>query len=81
MVNVTFPESTVSETSVASSTTAKNPKTIHTNHPCALCDLHGHYTHLCPHLEDVRTSLAAVRQFKAKPNESTSPLFVHFSLE
>ena len=35
MVNVTFPESAVPEASVPSATAAKNPKTIHTNHPYA----------------------------------------------
>ena len=80
MVNVAFPESTVLEAFVSSATAAKNPKTIHTNHPCALCDLRGHYTHLCPRLEDFRTSLAVVCQFEAKRNESTSPIFAHFSL-
>ena len=80
MVNVTFPESAVPKASVPSATPAKNPKTIHTNHPCALCDLHGHYTHLCPRLEDFRTSIAAVHQFEAKRNESTSLLFAHSAL-
>ena len=77
MVNVTFPESAVPEASVPSATAAKNPKTIHTTHPCALCDLHGHSTHLFPRLANFCTSIAAVHQFEAKRNESTSLLFAH----
>ena len=56
-----------------------NLKSLRTNHPCALCDFHGHYTHLCPHLEEYRSSLEALRQFEAKRNESTAPLFLHLS--
>ena len=80
MVNVAFPESMVPKASMPSATVTKNPKTINTNHSCALCDLHGHYTHFCPRLEDFCTSLSVVHQFEAKRNESTSPLFTHFSL-
>ena len=39
----------------------------------------GHYTHLFPHLKDFCTSLAAVCQFEAKRNKSTSPIFSCFA--
>jgi len=60
MVKVTFPESTVPEASIPSSSVTKNPKTLHTNKPCALCGIHGHYSHHCPHLTHYYTSLEVV---------------------
>ena len=60
MVKVTFPESTVSKPSVSSSSTAKNPKTIRTKKPYALCGFHGHYSHHCPHLMHYRASLEVI---------------------
>ena len=50
MVKVVFPESTIPETSVSSSSTANNPNNLHTNKPCAMCGVHGHYYHHFPHL-------------------------------
>ena len=66
MVNVVFPESMVPKASVSSSTSAKNPKNIHTNKPCALCDLHGHYSHHCPCLMHYRASLEVVWEYEVE---------------
>ena len=62
MVKVTFLESTVPETSVSSSSVAKNPKTLRTNKPCALCGFHGHYSHHFPHLTHYRASLEVIHE-------------------
>ena len=50
-------------------------KTLCTNHPCALCDFHGHYTRLYPCLEESHSSLEAFRQFEAKRDKIPSHLF------
>ena len=74
MVKVVFLESSVHEAPASSSTPNKNPKTIHTNQPCALCDLHGHYSHHCPHLMHYYTSLEVVQEYEVENNQSTSPI-------
>ena len=79
MVNVAFPESTVPEASVSSSTVAKNPKNIHTNQPYALCDLHGHYSHHFPHLTHYFTSLEVFQEYEVEQNQSTSPILVQYA--
>ena len=80
MVKVTFPESTVPEASVSSSTATKNPKIIHTNQPYALCDLHGHYSHHFPRLTHYRASLEVVWEYEIKQNQSASPILVQYAV-
>ena len=79
MVNVAFPESVVPKASVSSSNAAKNLKTIHTNQPCALCDLHGHYSHHFPHLMNYRASLEVVREYEVEQNQSASPVLAQYA--
>ena len=79
MVNVAFPKSTVPEAPVSSLTTTKNPKTIHTNQPYALCDLHGHYSHHCPHLTHYRASLEVVREYEIEQNQFASPILAQYA--
>ena len=74
MVKVTFPKSTVLETSISSSTIAKNLKTIRTNKPCASCGVHGHYSHHCPHLTHYRASLEVIREYEVEKNQSASSI-------
>ena len=62
MDRVMFPESSAPETSSSSSSIAKNPKTLHTNKPCALCGVHGHYSHHFPHLTHYRASLEVIHE-------------------
>lgn len=81
MVNIMFPESEVPNVHLTLPTSAKKLKTTHTNRPCALFDIHGHYTHLCPHLKDYHTSLEVVHQYKVERNESTYPLFACYDSE
>ena len=69
----------VPKASVSSSTVAKNPKTIHTNQPCALCDLHGHYSHHFPHLTHYRASLEVVREYNIEQNQSASPVLAQYA--
>ena len=80
MVNEMFPESDIPEVYVTILDLVPKLKSLCTNHPFTLCDFHGHYTHLCPCLEEYRSSLEDILLFKAKRNESTTPLFAHFSL-
>ena len=42
MVKGAFPESTVPDPSIPFSSITKNPKTIRTSKPYALCGIHGH---------------------------------------
>ena len=39
------------------STPTPRDKSLRTNHPCALCDVYGHYSHHCPDLPDFRLAL------------------------
>ena len=75
MVNETFSESEIPEVYVTIPDSIPQLKTLRTNHPCAFCNFHGHYTHLCPRLEDYHSSLQVVRQFEAKRNKCTPSLF------
>ena len=79
MVKVAFPESTVPETSVSSSSAAKNPKNLCTNKPCALCGVHGHYSHHCPHLTHYRASLEVIREYEVEQNQSASPILTQYA--
>lgn len=74
MVNETFPESDIPEVYVTIPDSIPKLKNLHTNHPCSLCDFYGNYTHLCPRLDEYRSSLAAYRQFKATLNHRPSSL-------
>jgi hypothetical protein len=52
----------------------KRNKALHTNHPCALCDTYGHYSHHCPELPKLKDALAVIHQIDAIPKvASTSP--------
>ena len=79
MVKVTFPESTVPEASTPSSSVTKNPKTLRTNKPCALCGIHGHYSHHCPHLMHYHASLEVIREYEVEQNQSASPILAHYA--
>ena len=79
MVNETFPESDIPEVYVTIPDSIPKLKPLCTNHPCALCDFHGHYTHFFPCLEEYCSSLEALRQFEVECNESTTPLFSHLA--
>ena len=79
MVKEACPESDIPEVYVIIPDSASKLKSLHTNHPCALCDFHGHYTHLCPCLDDFHTSLEVVRKFEVERNESIYPLLVSFA--
>lgn len=78
MVKVIFLESIVPETPVSSSA-AKNPKTLHTNKPYALCGVHGHYSHHFPHLTHYRASLEVIREYEVEQNQSTSPILAQYA--
>ena len=74
MVKVVFHESMIPETSVSSSSTTKNPNTLHTNKPCALCGFHGHYSHLA----HSRASLEVIREYEVEKNQSASPILAQY---
>ena len=80
MVNETFPESDIPEFYVTISNSVSKIKSLRRNHPCALCNFHGHYTHLCPRLEEYHSSLEAFHQFEAKHDKFTSHLFTSSTL-
>lgn len=44
------------------------------NHPCALCDNYGHYSHHCPRLEDFHHTLQVLHELEVSRSESTSSL-------
>ena len=46
LVNEAFPDSDIPEVYVTIPDSIPRFKTLRKNHPCALCDFHGHYTHL-----------------------------------
>ena len=79
MVKVTFSEATVPETSISSSSIAKNPNNLHTNKPCALCGVHGHYCHHCPHLTHYHASLEVIHEYEVEQNQSTSPILAQYA--
>lgn len=64
MVNETFPESDIPEVHVTILDSIPKLKNLRTNHPCSLCNFHGHYTHLCPRLDEYHASLATYHQFE-----------------
>ena len=74
LVNETFPDSDIPEVYVTVPDSIPKLKNLRTNHPCALCDFRGHYTHLCPRLDEYRSSLATYRQFKAAHDKIPSHL-------
>ena len=74
MVKVTFPDLLAPETSVSPAPITKNPKTLRTNKPCALCGVHGHYSHHCPHLIHYRASLEVIHEYEVEQNQSASPI-------
>ena len=76
LVNETFPESDLPEVYVTIPDSIPKLKTLCTNHPCALCDFHGHYTHLCPRLDEYHSSLDTYHQFKATHDKIPSHLSV-----
>ena len=80
MVNEPFPESNIPEVYVTIPDSILKLKPLRTNHPCALCNFHGHYTDLFPCLEEYRSSLEALRQFEVERHESPAPFFLHLSL-
>lgn len=51
---------------------------LRTNHPCALCDLHGHYSHCFPRLDEFRDCLGVIRDYEATRSGTFAPLPVDF---
>lgn len=68
LVHEMFLESSIPEVQVTLQGLAKKLKTLRMNHPCALCDHYGNYSHCFPHLEEFRDCLHALA--------STRPLIV-----
>ena len=55
------------------STPTPRDKSLRTNHPCALCDVYGHYSHHCPDLPDFRLALLDLNN----PELGTENLTIH----
>ena len=52
---------------------SKRNKSLWTNHPCALCDNFGHYSHHCPQLLQFRAALAMGHQVYTMPLVAPPP--------
>ena len=74
LVHETFPESNIPEFNVTLPSPSKKLKALQTNHPCALCDHHGHYSHCCPHLDEFCDSLEAICEYETTRSGSPTPL-------
>lgn len=78
LVHEAFPESNILEVHVDISTPPKKIKTLRTNHPCALFDIHGHYSHCFPHLDEFHDCLGVFRDYEATHSGTSTPLPVDF---
>lgn len=54
-------------------------KMLRTNHPCALCDIHGHYSNYFPHLDEFHDFHEVIREYEATRSRGTNPLPVDLS--
>lgn len=57
---------------------AKNNKILHMNHPCALSNNYGHYSHHCPCIEDFHDTLQVLRELDVTHIDSASTLLAGF---
>lgn len=79
LVHETFPKSNILEVHVNILVPPKKLKMLCTNHPCALCDLHGHYFHCFPHLDEFHDYLGEICEYKATHSGASTPLPVDSS--
>ena len=62
----------VDKVSLPDAAKSKN-KALCTNHPCALCDVYGHYSHHCPELPRFRDALQALRKLDVSSTPEPPP--------
>ena len=74
LVHETFPKSNIPEVHVNLLGPPKKLRMLCTNHPCALCDLHGHYSHCCPCLDEFCDFLEALHEYEATRSGSSTTL-------
>jgi len=80
LVHEAFLESKILEVHVDLLVPPMKLKILHRNHPYALCDHHGHYSHYFPHLDEFFDFLWVIRKYKATRSGSYTPLPVDFDI-
>lgn len=78
LVHEAFPKSNILEVHVDILVPLRKLKMLYTNHSYALCDLHGHYSHCFPCLNDFHDWLGFIREYEATHSRSSTPLPMDF---
>jgi len=74
VVSDTFPNSNIPEVHVTLPESDKKNSSLRMNHPYALCDNYGHYSHHCPHLKDFCDTLEVIYELEFDCSKLTSSL-------
>ena len=71
-----FPESNIPGVHVNLLGQTKKLITLRINHPSALCNHHGHYSHCFPHLDEFYDCLEALREYEVTHSGTHTPLSI-----